>query len=216
MTPYPLDQAGVCGLCRRGLSGFDAAFAFGGYDGPLRKLIQLFKYGKVHSLADPLGRIMSLGLPRERTYDVIVPMPMHWRRRLQRGFNQADLLARVLSRRIHVPVAAAVRRRKATPPQAGLTGSQRRLNMSGAFEVRDRNAIAGKRVLLIDDVLTTGATAGACAQVMKRSGAEFVAVLTVARADRRYSDPGIALALQSKFDSQTVGRVLDAQSGSIA
>ncbi len=216
MTPHPLDEAGICGLCRRGLSGFDAAYAFGAYEGTLRKLIQLFKYGRVHTLSEPLGRIMSLALPRERGYDVIVPMPMHWRRRMQRGFNQADLLARVLSRRIHVPVVAAVRRKKSTPPQAGLTGSQRRLNMSGAFEVKHPDAMRGRRVLLIDDVLTTGATAGACARAMKRAGAEFVAVLTVARADRRYSDPGIALSVKSNVDTQTVGRVLDAQSGSTA
>lgn len=187
ITPHPLDGEGRCTLCRNGLTGFDAAYAYGTYDGTLRKLIQAFKYGNVPVLAQPLGVMLGFAIPRERRFDVMVPMPMHWKRRWKRGFNQAALLAEVAGKRLGVPVSNAVRRRKATTPQAGLTGAQRRANMSGAFEVRDAAAIQGKRVLLIDDVLTTGATAGACARVLKRAGAVQVAVATVARADRRGS-----------------------------
>jgi predicted amidophosphoribosyltransferase len=83
-----------------------------------------------------------------------------------------------------------MRRRKPTPPQAGLTGAERRTNVAGAFEVKKRDPVRGRHVLLIDDVLTTGATAGACAAVLKRAGAARVTVLTVARVDRRAGFPG--------------------------
>jgi ComF family protein len=112
-------------------------------------------------------------------------MPLHWLRRWKRGFNQAALLARLLAKRLKVPSKTVVRRIKSTVPQAGLTMAQRRDNLSGAFQVRDRSAVEGKNVLLVDDVLTTGATVNACAGVLKRAGASRVTVLTVARADRR-------------------------------
>lgn len=217
VTAHPLDGSGRCALCRLGLSGFDSAYAYGSYEGPLRKLIQLLKYGRIPTLAAPLGRLMAAGLPRERSFDVIVPMPMHWRRRWSRGFNQADLLARVLSRRIGVRVCGAVRRVKATPPQAGLTAAKRRANMSAAFAVRLPESVRGKRVLLIDDVFTTGATAGACARALKRAGAAHVAVLTVARADRRVPDVAhTGKLLKTSTETAPFGSVLDAQSGSIA
>ena len=211
---HPLDDEGRCGLCRRGLTGFDAAFAFGSYEGELRKLIQLFKYGGTPTLARPLGMLLASALPREKAFDLVVPMPMHWRRRWSRGFNQAELLADVLAARLGFAKLNAVRRRKATPPQAGLTGAQRRKNMSGAFKVRNADRIRGKRILLVDDVLTTGSTAAACARALKRAGAAYVAVITVARADRRMVDvtgPG-----PDRFETSPLGGVLDAQSGSTA
>jgi ComF family protein len=114
-------------------------------------------------------------------------MPLHWWRRARRGFNQADALAREISRVTGLPVLRTVRRVKATAAQAGLTNARRRQNMSGAFRVtrRRRGEIAGLRLLLVDDVLTTGATAAACARVLKRAGAAQVTVAVVARADRR-------------------------------
>ena len=186
-SPWPLDEHGLCGLCRRGAHGFDAAYSYGFYEGTLRELIHLFKYGKVHTLAAPLGRLLALAYPRDQRFDVIVPVPMHWRRRWDRGFNQAELLAEVLGKRIGVPVCRAARRRRATPPQAGLTGARRRENVTRAFSVRKAEAVQGRRVLLVDDVLTTGATVSACALALKRAGAKHVAVITVARADRRPS-----------------------------
>lgn len=216
MTPHPLDAEGRCGLCRNNLSGFDAAFAFGSYDGALRQLIQLFKYGKVTTLSRTLAAMLADALPRERVYDFIVPMPMHWRRRWSRGFNQADLLARRLSRRLNVPVRRAVRRRKATPPQAGLTAAKRRANMSGAFAVIRPDALRDKRVLVIDDVFTTGATAGACARVLKRAGAAHVTILTVARADRRIPDLVVSGPAAGGVATQSLRSVLDAESGQTA
>jgi ComF family protein len=188
-SPWPLDENGLCGLCRRGAQGFDAAYSYGFYDGPLRELIHLLKYGKIQTLAAPLGRLMSLALPREQRFDAIVPVPMHWRRRWARGFNQSMLLARALARRTGLPVFSAVGRSRFTPPQAGLTGARRRENMTRAFEVRKPEDVKGRRILLVDDVLTTGATAGACARALRRAGAVHVAVLTVARADRRPAAP---------------------------
>jgi ComF family protein len=139
-----------------------------------------------------LGALLAQALPREESFDVIVPMPLHWRKRWQRRFNQADLLAREIARRWNVPLRPLVRRKKATAPQAGLTSAQRRKNVQGAFEVKDRASLKGKRVLLIDDVLTTGATAGACARALKRAGAAQVTLLTLARRDRRAAFEGSA------------------------
>jgi ComF family protein len=112
-------------------------------------------------------------------------MPLHWRRRWERGFNQSELLAREIARRWNVPVQQAVKRVKATASQAGLTNAKRRANVSGAFAMRRGVRLDGARVLLVDDVLTTGASAAACARVLKRAGAVHVALLAVARTDRR-------------------------------
>jgi len=187
-----LDEEGRCALCRRGLHGFDAAYSFGFYEGELRELIHLFKYERVQPLARPLGRLLSQALPRDRAFDVIVPMPLHWRKRWQRGFNQSELLARDLGRRTNIRVKNALRRVRFTVAQAGLTNAKRRLNVSGAFRPRKKGALAGLRVLLIDDVMTTGATAASCARALKMAGAREVTLLTLARADRRMGiDPAL-------------------------
>jgi ComF family protein len=185
LSAAPLDENGRCSLCRRGMSGFDAAFSFGEYDGVLRKLIHLYKYGRVYPLASRLGVLLGRAVPRNSEFGAVVPMPLHWRRRWRRGFNQSELLAAVIARRLGLPLVNAVRRRKSTPPQAGLTSAERRTNVAGAFQVRNRRSIEGRHVLLIDDVLTTGATASACAAALKRGGASRVTVLTLARVDRR-------------------------------
>ncbi len=182
---FPLDAEGRCALCRRGLRGFDAAYSFGFYEDELRELIHLFKYGRVQPLAKPLGRLLASALPRERSFDVIVPMPLNWRKRWRRGFNQAALLAGEISRRTHVPVCNTLRRVKNTAAQAGLTNAKRRFNVSGAFRAQSKIALRGKKVLLIDDVMTTGATAASCARALKAAGAAEVTLLTLARADRR-------------------------------
>jgi len=182
---FPLDETGLCAMCRLGLRGFDAVYSYGSYEGSLRELIHLFKYGGVRPLAGTFGRLMAQALPRETTFDVIVPMPLHWFKKWQRGFNQSDFLAREIGKKWNVPVRNLVRRKKATRPQAGLTNAKRRANMSGAFQILRGKALAGMRVLLVDDVVTTGATASACARVLKRAGAAHVALLALARTDRR-------------------------------
>jgi ComF family protein len=130
--------------------------------------------------------MMGSALPRDERFDAIVPMPLHWLRRWRRGFNQAELLSRALSRQTGLPVRCLVRRKRFTAAQAGLTNAGRRANVTGAFRVPRPESVKGLRLLLIDDVFTTGATAGACARALKRAGASRVAVLALARADRRY------------------------------
>ena len=179
---FPLDASGRCALCRSGLRGFDAAYSFGAYEGVLRQLIHLYKYGRVKTLAWPLSGLLAQAMPRDEAFDATVPVPLYWRRRLQRGFNQAELLARGLSRRTGIPVVKALGRLRPTPAQAGLSNSARRQNVSQAFRARN---VQGKRILLIDDVMTTGATAASCAAALKQAGARRVSLLTVARVDRR-------------------------------
>lgn len=185
----PLDGAGLCGLCRRGATEFDWARGYGAYEGVLRHLVHLLKYGGMEPLAGPLGARLATLLPQAGRIDVIVPVPLDRRRQRARGFNQSELLAAELSRLSGVPLDARVlRRRRATQTQTGLTHRQRRLNVQGAFVVERPGAIAGKHVALVDDVITTGATAGACARVLKNAGAERVVVLALGRARRRVVD----------------------------
>lgn len=181
---FPLVE-GRCALCRLGLRGFDAAYCFGAYEGVLRELIHLFKYGKIKTLARPLGDLLASALPREQEWDALVPVPLHWRRQWKRGFNQSELLARDIARRTAIPVVNALGRKHPTLTQAGLSITNRRRNVATAFRCKQPGAVAGKRILLIDDVMTTGSTGAACALVLKRAGARKVALLTVARVDRR-------------------------------
>jgi ComF family protein len=185
-----LDAEGRCALCRSGLRGFDAAYCYGAYEGSLRRLIHVYKYGRVRTLAGPLGDFLSAALAREESWDVVTAVPLHWRKRWHRRFNQAELLAKELARRSGISYASLLKRIRATPAQASLSNHLRRRNVATAFACRRAalrgEKLAGKRVLLIDDVLTTGATAAACARTLKMGGASRVGVLTLARVDRRW------------------------------
>jgi competence protein ComFC len=185
LNAFPLDSEGRCALCRQDLRGFDAAYCFGSYQGLLREWLHLYKYGRVKTMGRLLDELLSAALPRDERFDAIVPVPLHWRRRWQRGFNQSELLASGIARRSGVPVIAALRRVRHTATQTGLSNTSRRRNVAGAFEVRRRRPVAGKRILLIDDVMTTGSTVASCAAALRRAGALRIVVLTVARADRR-------------------------------
>lgn len=185
LNAFPLGADGVCTLCRSGLRGFDAAYCLGAYEGGFRKLIHLFKYSRMQALRKPLSQMLATALPRDAAFDAVTAVPLHWRRRYQRGFNQSELLAIDVARRWGVPYVRAVRRQRATANQAALTTSQRRDNVSGAFRMRRAAQVRGQRLLLVDDVMTTGATAHACAAVLRRAGARSVTLLTLARVDRR-------------------------------
>jgi ComF family protein len=182
---FPLDSARRCVLCRNGLRGFDTSYCFGSYGGLLRELIHLFKYGKLRTLAGPLGDLLGSALPREEQLDAIVPIPFHWRQQWQRGFNQSELLARVISRRAGISAIKAPKRVQLTQARAGLRSTGRRKNASGAFLCRRAHTVAGKQVLLIDDVLMTGFTAASYAVALKQAGPHRVVLLTLARVDRR-------------------------------
>jgi ComF family protein len=185
------------------MRGFDRAYSFGSYDGSLRKLIHLFKYSGMKPLAKRLAGLLCRALPQEGAlpFDAVVPMPLHWRRRWKRGFNQSEVLARGVAKHCRVPMIDAVQRVRATAVQAGLTNSNRRKNVAGAFRVARKSRIAGKHILLIDDVMTTGSTAAACASVMKRAGARSVTLLTLARVDRRFA-PFESTAMQKSVPEE--------------
>ncbi|MBV9406843.1 MAG: ComF family protein [Acidobacteriaceae bacterium] len=185
MDSYPLDEHDLCTVCRERQANFDAAYSFGSYEGPLRALIHLFKYSRIETLAQPLSRFLIRAVPHDQRFDVVMPVPLHWRKQWQRGFNQAVLLAKPVARRLSLPVATNLRRKRYTKSQAALTEAKRRQNLADSFHVRRAARISGKRVLLIDDVFTTGATLRAAAAVLKSAGVAHVSALTLARVDRR-------------------------------
>lgn len=183
INPASLNEKGLCALCEAGMIGFDASYSFGSYEGELRQLIHLFKYGKVESLAKPLSRLLETAVPLETRFDAVIAMPMHWRKEWERGFNQAELLARPVARRYGLALTRNLRRSRYTKSQAGLNESARWTNLKDSFAVVRREQIAGKRVLLVDDVLTTGSTLRAAAEALKAAGAAHVTCLTLARVD---------------------------------
>ncbi len=147
-------------------------------------------------LGVPLGQFLRTGYPREASFDCLVPMPVHFWRLQERGFNQAEVLARSVAPLGGLPVLPLVKRIKNTPRQAGLSAKERRRNVRDAFAVPHPERVRGKRILLVDDVLTSGASANACALALKNAGASTVALLALARADRRIgAGPEAALAL---------------------
>jgi ComF family protein len=178
-------RAPRCGRCRRGRQPLSAGISLGPYEGPLRVAIHELKYRGRRRVASRLAAMLledaaARALVAES--HVLVPVPLHPRRRLERGFNQAALIAREVSRRCQRPCAEnALVRRQETPPQAGLSAVERRRNVAAAFVVRRRGPVAGKVVTLVDDVLTTGATARACALALQAAGASEVRVLALAR-----------------------------------
>jgi ComF family protein len=182
----PLAAGGRCGRCRRGLTPFAAGASLGPFAGTLRAAIHELKYRGRRRVAARLAEVL-LGTPEVLALlsagAVLVPVPLHPRRRRERGYNQAEWLAAELARRTGLELAAgALVRRADTPAQTGLSAAQRRANVRGAFAVRQRPRICGRVVVLVDDVLTTGATASACAQALAAAGAAELRLLTAARA----------------------------------
>lgn len=153
------------------------------YANPVDSLIMRFKYnaeGDIAKLFAPymVGQIIKGKSP---AFDYLIPVPLSAERFKQRGYNQALLLANEISKLTGIPVADIMIRTKKTTPQKNMTSEQRRENLAGAFCINDSSAVKGKRVLLIDDVYTTGATAGECIMVLRKAGAKSVKTLVIAR-----------------------------------
>ncbi|HWI75521.1 MAG TPA: ComF family protein [Sphingomicrobium sp.] len=181
--PLKGTEAETCGACLAQPPRLDRIRAAVAYDDISRSIALRLKYGRKTALARTMSRYMRplFGeLPRDT---LLVPVPLHRRRLWSRGFNQSAIVARDLSRRTGLPVAVgALKRTRATPPLKGMGMRQRRRTVAGAF--RSTMQLHGRTVILIDDVLTTGSTANACARVLKRAGAERVDLISWARVIR--------------------------------
>jgi ComF family protein len=186
----------LCRPCRVAAPPFEHAVAHGLYQDKLRALLHLLKYDGMEPVADRLGSLLagqiSAFQDAPRTM-LVIPVPLFRAKRRQRGFNQAEVLARATVKALRrqqpewkLTVAVGLlERRRSTESQAGLTPRQRRANMRGAFFAPSPEKVKGADVLLIDDIYTTGATARACAQALRRAGANSVRVATIARAQRQ-------------------------------
>ena len=186
----------LCRQCRLVPPQFDVAVAHGLYDGKMRSLLHLLKYEGLEPIARRLGALIAARLATIGSLPaamLVVPVPLFKARQSERGFNQSELLAagviramRQLKPEFQGELAPGVlARQRATLSQAGLSMTERRRNLRGAFFVPKPGRVEGRQVLLVDDIYTTGATARGCSQALRRAGATGVWVATVARAQRR-------------------------------
>lgn len=175
----------VCGECLRQPPFFKAARSVFIYKEPIKRAITQFKFLGCTALAELFVKAIITHLNefiKQIAPDIIIPVPLHLHRLRERGYNQCLLLAQHMARTLGIPCKKRVLRKvKPTIPQVGLSSYQRRLNIKGSFAVFDQDAVQGKRILLIDDVLTTGSTVNECAKVLVKAGADGVWVITLAR-----------------------------------
>ena len=208
----------LCSQCRLEEFDFDRARSYGLYAGKLRAAILQLKFRRRERLGKKLGALMALSWDslvedRDASPMVLVPVPLHHSRQRERGFNQAELLAhglsRTLARRLDktrrraIPRAEirCLLRTRATVSQTGLTVPQRRENVRGVFAVSRPERIRDREVIVVDDVMTTGATLSACAGALKKAGAQRVMGLTLARATPQFPDLDVAEDVQALDDS---------------
>ena len=185
----PLDGAlAICSQCLvepdRPWRDAAAVFPYAGYG---RELVQAFKFMNRPELARPLGTLAAeVVRKRDLSPDLLGPIPLTWTRLLMRGYNQAELLAKIVGARLGVPVATALKRRRGRPKQSSLNRRERH-RQRGIFECVGAEKVQGRRVMIVDDVFTTGATLSAAAEALSAAGAAELTVLTVARTPA-YSD----------------------------
>ena len=176
----------ICGFCKKYSPPFDLARSAVRYRGPIRQAVQAFKYNREVRLAKDLGRLLlacvRVNYQRIRS-DAVAYVPLYGKRERNRTYNQSRLLAAALARDLKLPLASmhCVKRVRETGTQTGLNARERRDNVQGAFEVSGQSWIEGRTLLLVDDVMTTGATVSECAGTLQDAGAAAVYVVTVAR-----------------------------------
>jgi len=179
----------ICGECSTRQFAFDAARSFGIYEGNLARAIVLLKYEQIEPLGAWFGkhlREVHARLPKEFAADVVVPVPLHRTRQKERGFNQVDLFGRPLARRLGLPYRPVLLKRERPRPEKHLLHFEERWEaVRGAFVIRKGGRVDNLRILLLDDVMTSGATLDACSRALREAGARSVVGLTIARAVRQ-------------------------------
>ncbi len=188
ILPKEVLSAPRCPACKDFSLKFDSVYALGRYQGALRELVLKTKRLSAEALSLTVGRLLAGRLGDKLAQfrpDAVLPIPMHWAKRLFRGVNSPELLADCLGRKLGVPVVRSLVRCRYTGPQKDLLPRERFRNVRGAFRLRraDRQRWRDSRLLLVDDILTTGATCSEAARLLKQAGAAAVAVAVVARAD---------------------------------
>jgi competence protein ComFC len=193
LTPADGGQERTCLDCAERNYRFECARSYAAYRGVLVRAVVLLKFERIEPLAAYFGqRVASIVKRDGLTGDIIVPVPLHRTRERERGFNQAELIAREVAKQLRLPLKAILlMRTKARPDKHILSNEERWRIVRGAFATRPGSQVDNKRVLLVDDVMTTGATLDACAEALLEAGAKSVIGLTVARAVKRETPTGI-------------------------
>ncbi len=179
-----IDDAFTCYVCSSARPHFDLARSAVRYTGVLQNALRAFKYREALWMRTDLARVMEACVAAHYDpdrIDLVTFVPLYPARQRERGYNQSELLARALARRLRKPLKRCLARIRPTRTQTNLTAPARATNVKDAFRPRRARGFAGRRVLLVDDVMTTGATVNECARMLKRGGAEQVYVVTVAR-----------------------------------
>ena len=175
----PIDSGNFCNLCSSKNNIFDLNYAFFVYDGIIPEMIHKFKFKNHPAVGIGLGKIMAENLDLNlinKKFDFIIPVPIHKKRMRERGFNQAEIMAREISKKISVPVRTDILFRiKNTKPQWHLNSHERENNLKNAFAAKKINH---KNIILLDDIFTTGSTINKCSEVLKKSGADYIFSLT--------------------------------------
>ena len=184
------DLEGGCSECRGRTLGFDRAIALGPYQGPIRHLCLSLKHERNAWMARWLAELVVDGCSEPLRSEAqaeggawVVPVPLHWRRRMTRGYNQAEALAIGMARALKLKVRHPLRRVVATPRLAQVGRTERARLLKDAFRARTSRSLEGRTILLVDDILTSGATCGAAARALKKAGASRVVVVVVGRAE---------------------------------
>lgn len=182
--PLAADEGAICGQCLTQAPHFQRCLCPLTYEFPVDRLITGLKHHGNLRYSRLLSELWLAGVKDEALRpapDLLMPVPLHWRRQLRRGFNQSRFIAEDLARALDIPLLDSLRRQRATPPQQGLSATQRRRNLRHAFALRTGTDISARHIALIDDVVTTGSTANAVAALLMKAGARRVDVWCLAR-----------------------------------